>query len=304
MTATLALAHLSDIHLPPATPYLVNRQLKRMLGMLNWHRNRRRHHLGSTLAAIVSDMTAQDPDHIAVTGDLVNLGLPVEHAAAMQWLAGLGPPSKVTAIPGNHDIYVDATGVTQWQGFMADDLPAVLKEPFPFVRRLGRIALVGLNSALPTPVFQAFGRLGEAQLERLAGVLDRLGREGLVRVVLIHHPPLPGQAPHRKALQDAAALAAVLASHGAELVLHGHNHRSMIAFAAGPVRPIPIVGVPSASIGLGHGAQALAAYNLYRIHSDPAAPVELVQRGFAGFGGGVVELRRLTLRPAETHALA
>jgi 3',5'-cyclic AMP phosphodiesterase CpdA len=297
--AGLTLAHLSDIHLPPARPYLGHYHAKRLLGMLNWQRRRRRH-LAATLATIVADMQATAPDHIAVTGDLVNVGLASEHAAARRWLDGLGPSNRVTAIPGNHDIYVrmqTARGIGHWQAFMADDQALPPKDPFPFVRRLGRVALIGLNSALPTPLFHAYGRLGNDQLERLSTVLARLGAEHLVRVVLIHHPPLVGQAKHRAALQDAAALTEVLRRQGAELVLHGHNHRAMIAFTPGPTRAIPVVGVPSASLGLAGEGQTLARYNLYRIPAEPAAPIEMVERGLAVTAGGVVELARRRLHP-------
>ena len=295
MTSPLTLAHLSDIHLPPPQPYRGHLHPKRLLGMMNWHRRRARQHTRATLDAIVADMQAQMPDHIAVTGDLVNVGLPAEHALAMLWLATLGDPSRVTAIPGNHDIYVETTGIAHWRSYMADAAPAPGAAPFPFVARSGRIALIGLSSAIPTPLFHAYGRLGTVQLQRLAEVLARLGAEGVVRVVLIHHPPLTGQAPHRCALHDAAELAAVLVRHGAELVLHGHNHRAMIAYAAGPGRPIPVVGVPSASLGTAPGSQTLAGYNLYRIFPDPDAPIELIERGLAAEGGPVVERRRLRL---------
>ena len=50
--------------------------------------------------------------------------------------------------------------------------------------------------------------------------------------VLIHHPPLPGQAKRFRGLEDAAGLEAVLSRHGAELVMHGHNHRNMLAWGA------------------------------------------------------------------------
>ncbi len=267
----LTLAHLSDIHLTPLRPYLGHYHAKRLLGMLNWQRRRRRH-LASTLAAVVADVRTACPDHIVVTGDLVNVGLPSEHANARLWLDALGLPSHVTAIPGNHDIYVPmglVRGVGQWQAFMSHDEPIVEKAPFPFVRRLGRVALIGLNSALPTPMFHAYGRLGTEQLDRLAEILDGLGAEGLVRVVLIHHPPLVGQAKNRAALQDAVALTRVLGDHGAELVLHGHNHRATIAWTPGPERPVPIVGVPSASLGLADAHHTLARYNLYRIPGVP-----------------------------------
>src|SRR5262249_61279914 len=51
-----------------------------------------------------------------------------------------------------------------------------------------------------------------------------LGREGLFRVVLIHHPPVSRLPQHFKRLIDAAPLRRVIAAHGAELVLHGHAH--------------------------------------------------------------------------------
>ncbi len=59
------------------------------------------------------------------------------------------------------------------------------------------MALIGLCSAVPTPPFVASGRLGREQLDAFEGELRALSNEGLARVVLIHHPPLPGQ--HRRA---------------------------------------------------------------------------------------------------------
>ena len=61
------------------------------------------------LDALVADMRAQRPDHIAVTGDLVNLALEAEFAPAQAWLESVGEPQHVTVIPGNHDAYVRAT---------------------------------------------------------------------------------------------------------------------------------------------------------------------------------------------------
>jgi 3',5'-cyclic AMP phosphodiesterase CpdA len=299
----LTLAHLSDIHLPPPRAYRGHYQAKRILGMLNWQR-RRRQHLSPTLAAIVADMQMSGPDHIAVTGDLVNVGMSSEHEAARRWLASLGPPERVTAIPGNHDIYVEmalARGIGHWQAFMADDAPLDSKAPFPFVRRLGGVALIGLISALPTPLFHAFGRLGPEQIERLGDILRDLDSAGLVRVVLIHHPPLVGQSRERAALQDAARLTDVLRLCGAELVLHGHNHRAMRALTPGPKRPIPVIGVPSASQGLVEGRRTLARYNLYRIAADPASPIEMIERGLALPSGPIVEIAQHRL-DVETMA--
>ena len=108
--AAFTLAHLSDPHLPPLPrPRLRDLAGKRALGYLNWTRNRHKFHRRDVLDALVSDMQAQAPDHIAVTGDLVNLALEAEFAPALAWLESVGTPDRVTVVPGNHDAYVRAT---------------------------------------------------------------------------------------------------------------------------------------------------------------------------------------------------
>jgi len=110
MMAAFTLAHLSDPHLPPL-PAARLRDLagKRALGYLNWRRNRHKYHRREVLDALVSDLQAERPDHIAVTGDLVNLALEAEFAPARAWLESVGAPDRVTVIPGNHDAYVRVT---------------------------------------------------------------------------------------------------------------------------------------------------------------------------------------------------
>jgi 3',5'-cyclic AMP phosphodiesterase CpdA len=192
-------------------------------------------------------------------------------------------------------------------------------EAWPFVRVIGGVALVGVNSAVPTPPLMAWGLVGRAQLARLEPVLKRLGAAGLFRLVLIHHPPLRGQADPVRALRDAGDLETVLARAGAELVIHGHNHRNMLAWlptatgAMGQPGRIAVVGAPSASLGRQHGREPLARYNLYRIGRAPddnpeAAPapwrIEMVGRGLAAPNGPVVELdrRELALATASSGA--
>jgi 3',5'-cyclic AMP phosphodiesterase CpdA len=289
MTETITLAQLSDVHLAPVRGFALRHlNIKRGLGYLNWQRSRRHVHRKASLDLIVADLKAQRPDHIAVTGDLINLGLPAEYEAAHAWLESLGTPGDVTVIPGNHDIYTHLhghPGVERWADFMRADawgekLAGRAAGGFPFVRKVGPIALICLNSAEKTPPFIAAGRLGERQLAALADLLQRTRAEGLVRVVLIHHPPLPGQAPARRALRDAAALERVLAAHGAELVLHGHNHRdNHLDFAWGEGR-IPVIGVGSGSVGRVHKGEPLGRYNLFRItRAASGAHIECVTRG-------------------------
>ena len=106
------LAHLSDPHLGPLPrPRLAELAGKRAAGFFNWRRKRHRIHRADVLARITADLKAQAADHIAVTGDLVNISLAGEYAPASAWLAALGPPRDVTLVPGNHDVYVRAAAV-------------------------------------------------------------------------------------------------------------------------------------------------------------------------------------------------
>jgi len=310
-----ALAHLSDPHLGPIpTPRLRELINKRGLGIINWYRRRHRHHHADVLGAIVADMKAQAPDHIAVTGDLVNVSLDVEFEAAARWLDTLGLPKDVTVVPGNHDAYIRrASGwaAQHWGEFMRGDphpnppphspaktgvnalsLGEGREGAFPFVRRRGPVALIGLTTSLPTGPFMATGRLGGEQLARLAEILIALAREPLFRVVLIHHPPIPNKRHYMKRLIDGPMLRAIFAEHGAELVLHGHNHEQQLMWLDGPKGRMPAVGVPSASAIVSTHDEP-AAYNLYRIGGSPSAwQCEMISRGLRAGHDGITELKR------------
>jgi 3',5'-cyclic AMP phosphodiesterase CpdA len=290
------LAHLSDPHLGsmPA-PRLAELFSKRLIGYLNWRRGRKALHRVEVLQALVRDLKAAAPDHIAVTGDLVNIALAGEFAPAREWLETLGTPADVTVVPGNHDAYVRATRGhfhRIWRDYMHGDEGGGDPSAFPFVRRRGPVVLIGLSSAVPTGPFMATGRLGGEQLGRFAAMLAALPDDGAFRVVLIHHPPR-SRARHKR-LIDAAAFRAVLAQHGADLVLHGHDHVHSLVWLDGPGRRIPAVGVPSASArGIHH---AHAAYNLYQIDGGPGAwHCQAISRGFRDGVEDVVELDRREL---------
>lgn len=305
-TPDFTLAHLSDVHLSPLPPIGARHwNVKRLLGWLNWQRRRRHLYSRELLDRLVADMAGQAPHHIAVTGDLANLGTPAEHEAALAWLRTLGDGERVTVIPGNHDIYSSIgadPGTARWQSHMSPNSAATDyaiaealsgETAFPFVRHFGRLAIIALNSAIPTRPFYAIGRLGKPQLDRLARILDRLGSEGYVRVVLIHHPPVPGLSKPRHDLLDAHALADVLAQHGAELVLHGHEHVSSTHWHPTAGGHIPIIGVPSASLARPYKKEPLARYHLYRMALGGNRPeIELVARGLAEPEGPIVELER------------
>lgn len=284
------LAHLSDPHLPMPRARAGQLLGKRVTGYVNWWRNRADLHRPEALAGLVADIKAQKPDHIALTGDLVNISLPDEFARASKWLAEFGAPEDITVIPGNHDVYVATQwreGLGLWGAYMAGDgqPPAADFDVFPTVRRRGPVALVGLNSGVPKPPFFATGTLGEKQIAETEKLLVELGREGLCRVVLIHHPPLTTE-KHFKRLTDAAAFQAMIRRAGCEIVLHGHNHRSEIAQIAGPGGSIPVVGVTSASAAPG-SKYGRARYHLLGIGREDAGwRIAVDIRALKADGGG------------------
>lgn len=291
--APFTLAHLSDPHLAPLPkPRLRELAGKRVLGYVNWTRNRHKYQRREVLDALVADMKAQAPDHIAVTGDLVNLALEAEFAPARAWLDGVGPPDRVTAIPGNHDAYVRATSHRFGETFgpyLAGDDGSI---GFPSVRRRGPLALISLSTAVPTLPLMATGTLGRDQLASLGTVLERLATEDVFRVLLVHHP-LRSHA-RQKRMTDSAALLALLKRHGVELILHGHDHIHSTMWFDGPNGNIPALGVPSAS-ALAHGRTPAAAYNLFTIEKDNAGwrCEQTVRSLGAGFQIGQIKHVRL-----------
>lgn len=246
----LRLAHLSDPHLSvpladvPASAWLGKRAMSR----LSWARGRGALQQPGVLAAAVADIQAHRPDHWAITGDVSNFSLPLEFRAAAGWFASLDETSKVSVIPGNHDALVPvppAEGWAHWQPWMRGD--AADNDTLPWLRVRHGVALLGLSSALPTPPGIAGGTLGAAQLQWLATQLAALKAQNLFRTVLLHHPPADGVVSARKALTDRAALRAVLAEHGAELVLHGHSRDARFDPLRGPQGLIASFGLPSIS---------------------------------------------------------
>ena len=227
-------AHFSDPHLTSLAgvdPGALRD--KRILGWLSWRRKRAAYDR-AIVERLVTDARAAGIEDWVVTGDLTHIGLPQEIDDAASWLASLGAPDRVSAIPGNHDLVADpsATCIAPGRRSCAPTMAATI----PQVRLRGQSALIGLDSAWAAPWLMATGELGKARGSAYRQVLDATGRAGYVRVCLIHHAPLPGLDKWRKRLVDAPAFERVLAESGAELVLHGHGHRLRMQDS-----PVPVV---------------------------------------------------------------
>jgi len=222
------LIHITDPHLtePPHWRQLFGRSHfgKRFLGYASWSRNRRHLMRREWLQELVAEVQARSPDQILLTGDLTQIGTIEEIRAARVWLEALGPPERVSFVPGNHDTYA-ADSWANLSREWGDYLPGGGTDGFPTVRKLADVALFGLSSAVPTRPISACGLLGEDQIARLSTALE--SEAAAVNILALHHPPLPGMIKFRKRLRDAARLEAVLQAAPVDVMIYGHRHRNL-----------------------------------------------------------------------------
>lgn len=289
------LAHLSDPHIGPLPKIPLRGYFnKRLTGAINWRRSRAHIHNMTVFDSLVADIRAQSPGHVALTGDLANVGYAPEFPLALGHVRPLGAPADVSIIPGNHDVYVGGSleaMEASFAPFMLGD-GAAGPPRYPYLRRRGPLALIGLNTGVPTAPFMATGRLGKAQLAAFAELLRATA--DAFRVVMIHHPPLSEGAHFGRNLIDSADFETVLRQCGAELVLHGHNHRHSLHFAAGPSGRIPVIGAGSASAVPGT-PEHRAEYNLIHLDLAAAPAISIERRGLLPESRTISRLAVMTL---------
>lgn len=283
----MRLAHLSDLHVLPAgglralMPAALS-SAKRVLGSLNmaYRRGPNKYDTRLLVAALKDAVEVNGADVIAVSGDLTNLAMEDEFLTVRKaFEAALGPSweKRVVTVPGNHDIYCPRSRAERYYhryfaATFTSDLPDAAADAaavtdrdagFPFVRFLGDgVALIGVNSALPRPLFHASGEVGREQLRRLSGLL----REPRVRacasvVVMVHHPPVVRFGPKweaRNGLVNRSAFERALEPHdNVRLVIHGHTHRPFFGSLA------PGIQVSEAGSTTFNDAHHAGAYALY-----------------------------------------
>ncbi|MEP1444467.1 MAG: metallophosphoesterase [Hyphomicrobiales bacterium] len=295
---TFTLAHFSDPHIGPLPQPTFGELLsKRITGYLNYRRNRKATMTSGSLDLLLTDLKSHNPDHVALTGDVVNIALEWEFLQAADWLKTVGSSDRVSLILGNHDAYVPsalAMAEKHWRPYLLGDDATTDRVEFPYVRQRGRVKIIALSTGVPTAPFMATGRLGREQISKAEAMLKAALEEDCFRVVLIHHPPFVEKGRWYKRLTDYEAFNAMIERAGAELVLHGHTHRRNVMYLDGPTAKVPVVGVPSAASGL-EGKHEPGRYNLYEIDADENGKwrCEQIERGITQ--NGIEELARRTL---------
>lgn len=221
-------------------------------------------------------------DHVAITGDVTNLALEPEFAAARAILEGELhlAPRDISLVPGNHDLYTrGALRDRRFTQFFAEythcdvDIAVDIGAGhFPYVKLRGPCAIIGLSSAVPRLPFVAAGELGDAQLDALGRALEHPEVKKRTPVILLHHPPHGPASPMKmvmEGLHDGSRLVAALRRVPRALVLHGHLHKRMQGRIPTDAGEITVVGAASASLHHEHEAR-MSGFNVYELSDDGA----------------------------------
>lgn len=278
MTAkkSIRIAHFSDTHVLSLEGVGPGRFLnKRWTGALNLALNRSRHYRVEIFEALLDAVSAQAPDHSICTGDLVNLALEPEFERVAALLVAHFGADALTLVPGNHDAYCkDAVDADLFARHFGRWQPRLGSDAYPVERVIDGVYILGLSTAVPTPVFIANGTLGPVQVGHVKPAFEQTEAKNRFRILMLHHPLFPE--PKRRLdtmrrLTDADTLLSTLADlgrDGPQLVVHGHNHEfKRMALPGGA----PVIQVASASRS---GETHHAEFNIYVIEDGRLAAIE------------------------------
>jgi 3',5'-cyclic AMP phosphodiesterase CpdA len=174
-------------------------------------------------------------DHLVVTGDLTEDGTMGQFESLATVLAESGwAPSRVTLVPGNHDVYSHPDA---WREALEGPLARYAATSTEgAVVPLQDACIVPLSTAVHQPVLRAAGEVSRRALDALSSWASLKSHEWHAVVIAQHHPPEPHALPPLQwldGLRGHEGLRRVLALHDHLHVLHGHTH----AAASKPVRP-------------------------------------------------------------------
>jgi 3',5'-cyclic AMP phosphodiesterase CpdA len=187
MTASLVIAHLSDLHLGA--------------------------HLPDAVESVAADVVAVRPSLTVVTGDCTMRARVPQFRSARELLDRL--PEPLLVVPGNHDVPLLSPArvlapYARYRRWIQSELDPVV--------RLPGVTALGLQT---TPRWRwKSGRVSRRQSDAVVAVL---GHEpaGVVRLVAVHHPL---DATGLERVVGRAALLRSLAAARVDLMLAGHTH--------------------------------------------------------------------------------
>lgn len=308
----MRIGHISDLHIleldKPRPLQFLN---KRMVGGLNLLLNRSNAHSTEVVQRALEHLDSLDVDHIAISGDLTNLALDSEFAAAEKIVSSIPDAAdRVSVVPGNHDYYTpgavrERRFEKHFANFLQSDLPQYQGDDgYPFCHLRGDVAIIGMNSGIATPWLFATGRVGDEELEQTRLLLQDPEVEKRFKLVLIHHPLLPDDhhsMQFNRRLLNSEEVLRTLRTLDVDLVLHGHNHYFSVF-------RLPKLGTPGTTFICEAGSTSVQAigddpamagkFNIYTIEDGKLQEVEthLFESHEAGFIPWQTEVFRHQIR--------
>ncbi|MGQ9371926.1 metallophosphoesterase family protein [Azospirillum sp. A39] len=257
------LAHISDLHFGRIDPRVVD--------------------------GLLGDLTAQKPDLVVISGDLVQRARRRHFEEARAFLERL--PFPYLVVPGNHDIPVYnvvrrfTDPFRYYKTYISRDL-----SPFHVD---DEIAVLGVNTARSVILDFSHGRINRQQIARVEAVFGELPPT-VFKVLFTHHPFLPPpDAPETRLVGRHRLALTALENCGVDLLLAGHLHRAysgdIMSFHTQVARSILVAQASTAtSTRLRNEANA---YNLITI-APPEIVFEVRSWEGAAFTGGLVSRYR------------
>ncbi len=212
---------------------------------------------------VIDDALALNPEIIVITGDITDNGFGYE--LVLHYLAPWIKAHRLFAVQGNHDAYDmfprlgrmarSAAKVESYQKF-AEKLGLTPNQTGTYVRRVGDVAVVGLNSCKrPRSPLSASGAVASEQLIWLRELgHDVAFTAARLRIGLLHHhllrmPFMIGRrSPFEMGmrLRNAVEVMEVCTGAHLDMLLNGHRHHGYMVQLPG--RPM-VVSAPSSTLG-------------------------------------------------------
>lgn len=217
----------------------------------------------------MSELKDHNPDHLAITGDLVNIATRSEVSRARLWLEKNCNKDQTSLVPGNHDAYVPGAfknSTNAWRPWISSNKDHTSSQ-FPYLKVKGPIAIIGFSTSNATLPFKATGKFTKAQAILGKQLLAKAKDEDLFRVILIHHPPYHNATHPMKKMIGIDRFQDMISETGAELILHGHTHLNTVHEIEHPNGSVNAVGISSASQTAGD-KKPVAGFNLFDIEKQ------------------------------------
>ncbi len=179
-------------------------------------------HLGELGESLLSDVAAQQPDVVVVSGDLTQRARRTQFEQARAFLNRL--PGPVLTVVGNHDLPLFnlprrlMSPARRYEECITTDLDPVLAMP--------GLIVVGLDT-MPAWRWKA-GHVSPRQVEIVRDAFEN-APTSTWRILVTHHPVLPVELA---GLVGRTLLVGACAQTGAALLLSGHTHVPSMAIVS------------------------------------------------------------------------